>query len=317
VFEIERVANQDSRIFLARAFEYGVQNDVISSDRLDVLHEQIVAISNKLITVRVRDSSSKYEIQNWVTNAFGLISLGLEYATSNGDLAKAAKLLNQNKLIKFFQIGNTLAKRLTEHARQVKEDGVLVSPVTDQQIEVTREEVKIYNTYEGLFLEEVMRLQLNIDHADVVLESHEKLRPVIAMEDLNLAKLMLNNLELRSKYYRILPKDKIFDADFTALEAIDSSEMITQALMINLALYRQLEFHVNQEDIDNFHDIFYDDESNTIKKETVHLLIGWIGHFLDEAGQSEEVKRYTVQYWRYCLEQLKEILKSVDTNVQS
>lgn len=314
MFEIERLANQDSRMFLARVFEYGVQNDVISSDRLDVLHEQIVAISNKLITVRVRDSSSKYEIQNWVTNAFGLISLGLEYATSNGDLAKAAKLLNQNKLIKFFQIGNTLAKRLTEYARQVKENGVLVSPVT-KQIEVTREEVKIYNTYEEQFLETVMQLQLNIDHADVVLDSHEKLRPIIAMEDLNLAKLMLNNLELRSKYYRILPKDKIFDADFTALETIDSSEMITQALMINLALYRQLEFHVNQEDIDNFHDIFYDDESNTIKKETVHLLIGWIGHFLDEADQAEEVKRYTVQYWHYCLDKLKGILKN--TNVRS
>lgn len=316
MFEIERLANQDSRMFLAQAFEYGVQNDVISSDRLDVLHEQIVAISNKLITVRVRDSSSKYEIQNWITNAFGLISLGLEYATSNGDLAKAAKLLNQNKLIKFFQIGNTLAKRLTEYARQVKENGVLVSPVT-KQIEVTREEVKIYNTYEEQFLETVMQLQLNIDHADVVLDSLEKLRPIIAMEDLNLAKLMLNNLELRSKYYRILPKDKIFDADFTALETIDSSEMITQALMINLALYRQLEFHVNQEDIDNFHDIFYDDKSNTIKKETVHLLIGWIGHFLDEAGQAEEVKRYTVQYWRYCLDKLKGILKSLNTNVRS
>jgi len=306
MIEIEPLATCDFRMFLAQAFEYGIQNDIISFDRMDILHEQILAISNKLITVKTRDSSSKYEIENWVTNAFCLISLGLEYAIK-GDLIKAAKLLNRNDLIKFFQIGNTLTKRLTKYTKKVREDAVLVSPDIDQ-IEVIREEIKIYNTYEEQLFEALMSLQLNIDRADIVLDFSETLRPITAMNDLNIANSMLRNLELRSEYYRTLPQSKIFDADFTSLEDEDVSGIaITQALMINLALYRQLEFHVNQEDIGNFHDICYDKKSNTINKATVDLLIGWIGHFLDKAGKTEQVKRYTIQYWRYCLDKLEKV----------
>lgn len=307
MFEIETLDIRDSRIFLAQAFEHGVQNETISFDRLEILHEQIVAISNKLITVKVRDSSSKHEIENWVTNAFILISLGLEYA-SKGDLVKAVNLLNQNDLVKFFQIGNTLAKRLTEYAKEVKENAILVSSDIDQ-IEVTLEKIEIYNAYENQFFEAVISLQLNIVNAKIILESSGKHRPITAISDLNLVRSMLENLERRSEYYHTLPKSKIFDANFADLEFVDGSEIVlTQALMINLALYRQLEFHVTQEDIDNFHDICYDEEFDTIRKDTVDLLIGWIGHFLDQAGRDERVKHYAIEYWRYCLEKLAEIV---------
>lgn len=310
MFEIEIGDSQNNRIFLAQVIKHGVKNELVSTERLDVLHDQIVAISNKLITVKVRDSSSEYEVENWITNAFCLISLGLEYA-SKGDLVKAAKLLSQNDLIKFFQIGNTLAKRLTEYAREVKEKGILFSSVNNK-IEVVREELKIYNVYEEEFLEALLSLQLNTEHADVVIDSREKLRPIISIDDLTLARTMLNNLELRSKYYRTVTKNKLFDADFTALDFIDSSKAATQALMINLALYRQLEFHVTQKDIDEFWDTFYEEESDTIKSDTVHLLTDWIENFLEEAGQTEQVKSYTVKYWHYCLNKLKENLRSKD-----
>jgi len=314
MFEVDTIAERNSKIFLAQAFKYGVNNDIISFDRLDILHEQILAISNKLITVKVRDSSSKYEIENWVTNAFILISLGLEFA-SKGDIPQAAKLLNLNELVKFFQIGNTLAKKLIEYAQNVKTDAILVSHDNDNKsdssdeslypIEITQEEFKLYNAYEEKFLGNLESLQLNIEYTKVVLDYSGTFRPITSIKELELARTMLNNLDCRSKYYHSLPKQKIFDADFTDLESVNGSEIvITQALMINLALYHKLEFYVTKDEIKQFLDICFDEESDEIKKEEMDFLIGWVQHFLEQAEKSEKVKHYTIDYWRYCLGKL-------------
>ena len=80
--------------------------------------------------------------------------------------------------------------------------------------------------------------------------------------------------------------------------------------MVNLILYREIDFHLTPEDWDNFLDIAYDTENNAIKKDTHDRLLGWIGHYLNEMGQAEEVRKYAVNYWRHCLKQVETELKS-------
>ena len=115
---------------------------------------------------------------------------------------------------------------------------------------------------------------------------------------------------MRLSYFQALPPEKVFAPEYHYPLNGDLPLHITKSLMVNVILYREIDFHLTPEDWDNFHDIAFDTENNSIKTETRDRLLGWIEHYLKEMGRGEEVREYAVNYWRHCLQQVETELKS-------
>ena len=124
--------------------------------------------------------------------------------------------------------------------------------------------------------------------------------------DINIANQQLDYIDYRLSYLQALPQENIFAVDYPPDTDCDTPRQITIALMVNLALYREVDFHLDEEDLDNFRNIAYDIEGCTLKKASEDLLLGWIWGYMEVAGQPEEVKKYAVEYWKYCLSVFEE-----------
>jgi hypothetical protein len=112
-----------------------------------------------------------------------------------------------------------------------------------------------------------------------------------------------------------LPQEKVFAAEYPPGTDDDTTRQLTTALMVNLTLYREIDFHLDPKDWDNFRDIAYDAEHGSVKKASRDGLLGWIGHYLEVAGVPHEVKKYAVEYWRNCLRLLEAEMRGM--NVQT
>ena len=301
MFEADALIHYDNRLFLAQTLEHGQNTGRISVEHLDKIHQDIATLAHKLITIKVEDLSSRAEIRGQIQEAFALTSLGLEYGCK-GDLDKSIRLLNKNRLIKFFKIGNTLVDQLVERSQTTLEKAVLISPETPVIRIVAQERMPAYNEWERDFLESVIERKLVIDAAQVSLHQLSATpRPLMSLADIAIANRQLDYLNHRFSYLHALPQEKIFAADYPPNTDGDTAREITTALMVNLILYREIDFHLDRADLDSFRDIAYDAEHGVVKKASQDLLLGWIGHYMDLADQPEEVKKYAVEYWRYCL----------------
>ena len=303
MLEVDALTHYDSRLFLAQTLEHGQKTGRISPAHLDKIHQDIASLAQKLIAIKVEDLSSRSEIRGQIQEAFALTSLGLEYGCE-GILDKSVRLLNSNRLIKFFQIGNTLVDKLVERSRNTLEKAILVSPAVQT---VEPEKIPAYNEWESDFLESIAERKLAIDAAQISLSQlSANPRSLMSLADINIANQQLDYINLRFSYLQALPQEKIFAVDYPPGIEDDTARQITIALMVNLVLYREVDFHLDEEDLDNFRNIAYDIEHCTVKKVSQDLLFEWIRSYMDVAGQPEEVKKYAVEYWRYCLSVFEE-----------
>ena len=306
MLEADALTQYDSRLFLAQTLEHGQKTGRISPARLDKIHQDIASLAQKLIAIKVEDLSSRSEIRGQIQEAFTLTSLGLEYGCE-GALDKSVRLLNSNRLVKFFQIGNTLVDQLVERSRNTLEKAVLISPAMQA---VDQEKILAYNEWESDFLELISERKLAIDAAQISLyQLSTNPRSLMSLADVNIANQQLDYINHRLSYLQALPQEKIFAVDYLPDTDGDTARQITIALMINLVLYREIDFHLDEEDLDNFWDIAYDIEGCTVKKTSQDLLLNWIQGYMDVAGQPEEVKKYAVEYWKYCLSILKDVVR--------
>ena len=298
MLEVDALTHYDSRLFLAQTLAHGQKTGQISPTHLDKIHHDIASLAQKLIAIKVEDLSSRSEVRRQIQEAFTLTSLGLEYGCG-GALDKSVRLLNSNRLIRFFQIGNTLVDKLTERSQNTLEKAILIPPATQA---VEQEQIPAYNEWESDFLESIIGKKLAIDAAQVSFNQlSANPRSLTSLADINIANQQLDYINLRFNYLQVLPQEKIFAADYPPDAESDTSRQITIALMVNLVLYREVDFYLDEEDLDNFCNIAYDIEGCTVKKASQDLLFNWIRSYMEVVGQPEEVKKYAVEYWKYCL----------------
>ena len=303
MFEADALAHYDNRLFLAQTLEHGQKTGRIPPARLDKIHQDIASLAQKLIAIKVEDLSSNTEIRGQIQEAFGLTSLGLEYGCE-GVLDKSVRLLNSNRLIKFFQIGNTLVDKLVERSQSTLEKAVLTPPA---MYTADVENIPIYNEWERDFLELIIERKLAIEASQISLyQLSTNPRFLMGLADINIANQQLDYIHRRLGYLQTLPQEDIFAVDYPPDTDFDTPRRITIALMVNLALYREVDFYIDEEDLDNFCDIAYDIEGCTVKKASQDLLLNWIRHYMEVAGQPDEVKEYAVEYWKYCLSVFEE-----------
>ena len=207
MFDADALIHYDSRLFLAQTLEYGQKMGQISPTRLDKIHHDIAALAQKLIAIKVEDLSARAEIRGQVQEAFTLTSLGLEYGCE-GLLDKSIRLLNSNRLIKFFQIGNTLVDKLVERSQNTLEKAVLTSPAMHS---VEPERIPAYNEWERDFLELVVERKLTIDAAQLSLyQLSANPRPLMSLADIYIVNQQIDYIAHRLSYLQALPQEEIF-----------------------------------------------------------------------------------------------------------
>lgn len=302
--ETDALVQYDNRLFFAQTLAIGQKTGELTPERIDEIHEDTAVLSHKLITIKAEDFASSTAIRKHIQEAFALTSIGLEYG-SKGDLEKSVLLLNKNRTIKFFQIGNTLVDGLVARAQNTLKASKLTAPEQPMPLDTAPEEIHVFNDWEREFLESISGRTLVIDAARVVLDQVSMPRPITNLEDIAVVNRQLDNLDLRLSYFQALPQEKVFAPELLFQISDDLPQQITKAMMVNLMLYREIDFQLTPEDWDSIHDIAYDPEVHAVKKDMRVKLLGWIEHYLTKLGQSEEVQKYAVEYWEYCLDQLE------------
>ena len=302
--ETDALVQYDNRLFFAQTLAIGQKTGELTPERIDEIHEDTAVLSHKLITIKAEDFASSTAIRKHIQEAFALTSIGLEYA-SKGDMEISVLLLKKNRTIKFFQIGNTLVDGLVARAQRALEASILRVLEQPMPLETALKEIPVFNDWEREFLESMSGRKLVIDAAQVVLDHVSMPRPITNLEEIAVANRQLDNFDLRLCYFQALPQEKVFAPDLLFQISDDLPLQITQALMVNLILYREIDFQLTPKDWDTFDDIAYDPEIDAVKKEMRGKLLAWIGHYLNSLGQPEEVQKYAVKYWEYCLDRLE------------
>lgn len=303
------VIQYSNRLFFAQTLALGQKTGEITPERTDEIHKDTAVLSHKLITIRADDFTSSTAIRRHIQEAFALTSIGLEYA-GEGKLDKSVLLLKKNRTIKFFQIGNTLVENLVTRSKLTLMASKLTVPEQALLPDTAPEEIQIYNDWEREFFDSILLRKLVIDADQVAVDQVSSPRPLTSFEDIETANRQLDNFEMRLSYFQALPPEKVFAPEYHYPLNGDLPLHITKSLMVNVILYREIDFHLTPEDWDNFHDIAFDTEHKTIKKDTHDRLLDWIEHYLKSVGHAAGVREYAVDYWRHCLRQIEKELKN-------
>ena len=308
MFDIDFPAQHDRRLFLSRTLVRGDEVGEISYANEEAIRQEIASLSHKLITVKTEDVASMQQLRQQVQEAFVLVNLGLEYG-SHGDLDRSVRLLKNNQVVKFFQIGNTLISELRERCHDTLENAVLASLESSA---IAPDDIPLYNEWERQFLEGINKHKLVIDSSQVMLRGVTFARPITNLADLAIVSQQLDNIDNRLAYVQALPLQKVLDAEYRVNTDGDTAREITIALIANLVLYHEIDFHFDNDDLKNLRDVAYDSESGQIIGDSCGRLIKWIQHYLDRESLSEQVKNYAVAYWQDTLKVLESELRLED-----
>ena len=308
MFQIDVPAQHDRHLFLSQTLVRGDETGELSYDKEEAIRLEIAELSHKLITVKTEDVSSLPQLRQQVQDAFVLVNLGLEYG-SHGELDKSVRLLKNNRVVKFFQIGNTLVNNLVTRSRDIRDNAVLVPPDSSGLTRDHSENIPVYNEWERQFLAAVNNHKLVIDSPQVMLRGVTSSRPITNLADLAIVRGQLDYIDNRLAYVDALPLQKVLDAEYRVNADGDAAREITIALMLNLVLYQEMDFHFDSSDLKNLHDIAYDSESGCLRSDSHNHLIDWIRHYLGHYELSDEVKDYTVAYWQETLKVLESELR--------
>ena len=304
-FSLVAEATLDRRLFLAQALAHGDIFSRISHEQADRLYQNIAAIAHKLITMKTADLSDESALRTHIQTAFTLTSLGLEYG-SKGDLDKAVQLLHKTRVVKFFQIGNTLMERLHDRARQLLEHAVIrpaskdeESPLGTDYTDIEIQGIQIYTQAELEFLKALLIYRITIQTLQVTIRDIDTPRPLLHLNEVEMIDNQLACIEHRCDYVKALPLENPFVLDPPLSIFPNPIERLTLSLIVNLVLYRQVDFEIDEEARQDFHELAYTE--GEIRESFRQQLLGWITQYLEQAQQPEPVKTYAVAYWDDCL----------------
>ena len=304
-FSLVAEAQLDGRFFLAQALAHGDTFGGIPRERADTLYQNIAAIAHKLITMKTTDLSDQSGLRTQIQTAFTLTSLGLEYG-SKGNLDKAVRLLCKNRVVKFFQIGNTLSEKLLDRARQLLQHGVILPPDRDEAdalgttyTDLETEGIQIYTQAEQEFLKALLTYRTTIRSPQITIRDTDVPRALIHLAEVNMIDQQLACIENRCHYVKALPLDNLFALDPPLSILPNPIEHLTLGLIVNLVLYRQVDFQLDGDTRQDFYELAYVD--GEIRQSLRQQLLDWIAQYLEQAHQSEPVKTYAVSYWDDCL----------------
>lgn len=304
-FSLVAEAQLDGRLFLAQALAHGDTFGGIPRERADTLYQNIAAIAHKLITMKTTDLSDQSGLRTQIQTAFTLTSLGLEYG-SKGDLDKAVRLLCKNRVVKFFQIGNTLTEKLLDRTRQLLQHGVILPPDRDEtdvlgitSTDLETEGIQIYTQAEHEFLKALLTYRTMIRSPQITIRDTDAPRALIHLAEVNMIDQQLACIENRCHYVKALPLDNLFALDPPLSILPNPIEHLTLGLIVNLVLYRQADFQLDDDTRQDFYELAYVD--GEIRQSLRQQLLDWIAQYLEQAHQSEPVKTYAVSYWDDCL----------------
>ena len=304
-FSLVAEAQLDGRLFLAQALAHGDTFGGIPHEQADTFYQSIAAIAHKLITMKTADLSDQSGLRTQIQTAFTLTSLGLEYG-SQGNLDKAVRLLCKNRAVKFFQIGNTLTEKVLDKARQILEQGVILPPDRDEEgvlgatyTDLETEGIQIYTQTEHEFLKALLTYRTTIRSLQITIRDADVPRALIRLAEVNMIDEQLTCIENRCHYVKALPLDNLFALDPPLSIFPNPIEHLTLGLIVNLVLYRQVDFQLDDDTRQDFYKLAYVD--GEIRESLREQLLDWIAQYLEQANQPESVKAYTVSYWDDCL----------------
>ena len=304
-FSLVAEAQLDGRLFLAQALAHGDTFGGIPRERADTLYQNIAAIAHKLITMKTTDLSDQSGLRTQIQTAFTLTSLGLEYG-SKGNLDKAVRLLCKNRVVKFFQIGNTLTEKLLDRARQLLQHGVILPPDRDEAdglgitaTDLETEGIQIYTQSEQEFLKALLTYRTTVRSPQITIRDTDIPRALIHLAEVNMIDQQLACIENRCHYVKALPLDNLFALDPPLSIFPNPIEHLTLGLIVNLVLYRQVDFELDDDTRLDFYELAYVD--GEIRQSLRQQLLDWIAQYLEQTHQPEPVKTYAVSYWDDCL----------------
>ena len=304
-FSLVAGAQLDGRLFLAQALAHGDTFGGISREQADALYQSIAAIAHKLITMKTSDLSDQSGLRTQIQTAFTLTSLGLEYG-SKGDFDKAVRLLCKNRVVKFFQVGNTLTEKLLDRARQLLEHGVILPPDRDEErvlgatyTDLETEGIQIYTQAELEFLKALLTYRTTVRSLQITIRDADVPRTLIHLAEVNMIDQQLACIENRCHYVKALPLDSLFALDPPLSIFPNPIEHLTLGLIVNLVLYRQVDFQLDADTRQDFYKLAY--VNGEIRQSLRQQLLDWIAQYLEQAHQPEPVKAYAVSYWDDCL----------------
>ncbi|GEM_PF-783250 len=304
-FSLVAEAQLDGRLFLAQALVHGDTFGGIPREQADTLYQNIAAIAHKLITMKTADLSDQSGLRMQIQTAFTLTSLGLEYG-SKGDFDKAVRLLCKNRVVKFFQIGNTLTEKLLDRARHLLENGVILPPDADEErvlgatyTDLETEGIQIYTQAELEFLKALLTYRTTIRSLQLTIRDTDVPRVLIHLAEVNMIDQQLACIENRCHYVKALPLDNLFALDPPLSIFPNPIEHLTLGLIVNLVLYRQVDFQLDADTRQDFYKLAYVD--GEIRQSLRQQLLDWIAQYLEQAHLPEPVKAYAGSYWDECL----------------
>lgn len=305
-FSLVAEAKLDGRLFLAQALAHGDTFGGIPREQLDAISQNIAAIAHKLITMKTSDLSDQSGLRTQIQTAFTLTSLGLEYG-SKGDLDKAVRLLRKTRVVKFFQIGNTLTEKLLDRARHLLEHGAILPPDRDEErvlgatyTDLETEGIQIYTQGELEFLKALLTYRTTVRSLQVTIRDTEVPRALIHLAEVNMIDQQLACIENRCQYVKALPLGDLFALEPPLSIFPNPIEHLTIGLIVNLVLYRQIDFQLDADTRRDFHELAYVD--GEIRQSLRQQLLDWIAQYLEQTHQPEPVKTYAVSYWDECLQ---------------
>ena len=286
----------NQHLFLAQALAHGDTLEKFSREEADALYKNISAIAHKLIMMKTNDLADESQLRGQVQNAFTLTSLGLEYG-SQANLDKAVRLLLRNRTVKFFQIGNTLTRRLLDRASRLLANGTILPPIPGAPPGTS--EIRIYNAAEQAFLEAVTKYHTTIRKVQVTIREAFPAQPLFRVADTEIIARQLTCIENRLRYVKALPLDSVLKLKPPLSSIANPIEYLTLGLMVNLSLHRRIDFQLNVHTYADFSAMAY--QNGEILQPLRQRLLDWIAAYLAEAKQPEAVQQYAVTYWDECL----------------
>lgn len=295
-FSLVADASLDRHLFLARTLAHGEGLGDISPEKADTLYQSIAAIAHKLITMKAADLSDEAALRTQIQTAFTLTSLGLEYG-SQGNLGKAVRLLLKNRVVKFFQIGNTLTGKLLCRARELLEHGVILpnDPFADAELEG----IRVYTQAELDFLKVLPTYRTTISTLQLTIRDTHLPRALTQLAEIEVIDRQLACIENRMHYVKALPLDSLFSLDPPLSIVPDAAQHLTLSLIVNLVLYRQINFQLDADARADFHQLAYVD--GEMRPSLRQQLLDWIARYLEQAYQPDAVRQYALAYWDECL----------------
>lgn len=198
-------------------------------------------------------------------------------------------------------------EKLRDRAHHLLEHAVIRPPPREVQsrlgtdyTDLETEGIQIYTQAELEFLKALLIYRISIRTLQVTIRDTETPRPLLHLAEVEMIDQQLACIEHRCDYVKALPLEDLFTLDPPLSIFPNPIEHLTIGLIANLVLYRQVDFQLDEDARQDFHQLAYVD--GEVRESFRQQLLNWIAQYLEQAQQPESVKRYAVSYWDDCLQ---------------